>query len=71
MSKKEYNGLAVKFVPIDGASIITTSGKPCEVISVQYYVNNPISSECNVEGEAGGYEDDGYSYNWNSRPPIP
>ena len=62
MSKKAYNGLAVAFVPTDGASIITAS--LCQIISVQYYVNDPNWGLCDTE-TGDGDPDDGYSYNWN------
>lgn len=64
MSKESYMGLAVTFIPMDGANIITESG-PCSIISVQYYVNQYGWGECDTEGTPGGDE---YSYNWNRVP---
>lgn len=64
MEKKNYNGLKMVFVPMEGASIITAS-KKCSIISVQYYVNQYGWAECDTEGAEGGDE---YSYNWDQVP---
>lgn len=66
MNKKAYNGLAVRFVPIDGASIITES--VCVIVTVQYYVQTYGGSECETETYEEGLQE-GYSYNWTLEPP--
>lgn len=67
MEKKVYDGLKVMFTPIEEANIVSTS-KPCEIISVQYYVGQYGVTQCDPEGDRNNPIDDEYSYNWNEAP---
>ena len=69
MVKKAYDGLNVVFVPVKAEDIIVTSSTACEPISVQYYIQNLESSECDTEDYEEGLEI-GKSINWNQAPPI-
>lgn len=69
MDKKIYDGLKVMFTPIDGANIVSAS-KPCEIISVQYYVGEFGPLQCDTEGDPTAFDGD-YSYNWNAEPHFP
>ena len=67
MSRKEYNGLTFKFVPIKGTDIVAQS--TCDIISVQYYITEGEFGfgTCTTE-EGDNTPDEGYSYNWNRQP---
>ena len=65
MSKKEYRGLAVRFVPTDGMNILTkTPSGVCEAVSVQYYINTSNPGVCNPESG----QDPSYSINYDNSP---
>ena len=66
MSRKKYNGLVVRFVPVNGTDIVANSGK-CSIVSVQYYVGQEGFGECTTD-EGDGDPSQGYSFNWNAAP---
>lgn len=67
MSKKRYNGLVFRFVPVNGTDIVANSQTTCTIISVQYYVGQAGFGECTTE-EGDGNPNEGYSYNWDKVP---
>lgn len=67
MEKKPYTGLDIRFVPVEDTDIVTASA--CQVVSVQYYVDQVPQSVCTTDQGDGEYDPDiGYSYNYNRRP---
>ena len=66
MSKKQYEGLNLAFVPVDDIEIVTASPSYCTPISVQYYIDSVGSDTCDSKTDAGLGE--GYSYNLMKEP---